>query len=168
MLDRPSLPECMMRTAEIFSSRSTCSRLSVGCVITNSEMTTIDAIGYNGGARGLSNFCESQEPGKCGHLHAEINALVKSNYHLQGKRAFVTAFPCRMCAKAIVNGGITAVFYREAYRDMSSMEIFLKAGVKVYHIMTGGSIKQCTYYRPESEVNPTVEMSWSDLGHGPV
>ena len=118
---RPSLSECMLNTAAVFAERSSCSRLKVGVVITNQEMTTIESVGYNGGAKGAQNGCDRHEPGNCGCLHAEMNALIKMNYHTAGKRMFLTHSPCPMCAKAIVNGGIREVTFREKYRVESGL-----------------------------------------------
>ena len=133
---RPILEVCMMKTAMIFSERSTCDRLHVGAVITNEEMTNIDAIGYNGGARGLSNACESTEPGKCGHIHAEINAIIKSNYNIPNKRIFITHSMCSACAKAIINARISRVYFRVQYRDKEPIKMLQKAGVEVYCVDT--------------------------------
>ena len=47
---------------------------------------------------------------------------------------YLTLSPCRMCAKAIINGGIKKVFYRTAYRDMSGVELLLQNGVEVLQI----------------------------------
>jgi len=132
---RPMLVECMMDVAKIFAARSSCSRLSVGAVITNSDMTNINSVGYNGGARGLKNDCDSLEPGQCGHLHAEINALLKADYSVKDKKMFVTHFPCPQCAKAIINAGITELWYGEEYRDSDrSKDIFDSADIKYYDI----------------------------------
>ena len=44
---------------------------------------------------------------------------------------YLTLSPCRGCAKAIVNGGISEVVYSEAYRDTSGLDLLKSAGVKV-------------------------------------
>lgn len=131
---RASTQKCMLGVAQIFAERSTCSRLRVGAVVTNAEMTQIDAIGYNGGARGLDNECESLEPGKCGHIHAEENALIKANYNLQNKKMFITILPCKQCAKLIINAGISEVYFGDFYRDRHSLVLLHMAGVKVYKV----------------------------------
>jgi dCMP deaminase len=87
------------------------------------------AIGYNGNAKGLPNRCDSTEPGACGCLHSEVNALVKAPGHVRDKVVFVTDSPCVMCAKLIVNSGTTHVFYRRQYRDTSGVELLKAAGV---------------------------------------
>lgn len=125
---RPTLEELMMRVAELMSSRSTCDRLQVGCVITDIGMTTIYSIGYNGNYRGGPNECDREDEGNCGCLHAEDNALVKLRTETKNLLLFTTHSPCPACAKRIVNqGNIHSVFYGEMYRDQSCFEI-LKAG----------------------------------------
>lgn len=131
---RPSLRKCIMDTAYIFAKRSTCSRLQVGAVITNAEMTSIDAIGYNGGAKGLANECESPEAGRCGHIHAEINCLIKANYNRKDKKMFVTCSPCVMCAKDMINGNISEVYFAELYRDATALTLFFRSGIKVFQV----------------------------------
>lgn len=77
---RPSFDDIYMRFTIDLARRSTCSRSRVGCIIVSEENDMPLSIGYNGGAKGEFNECLSSEPGKCGHLHAEINAIIKLNY----------------------------------------------------------------------------------------
>lgn len=116
-----------MGLALTLSQRSTCSRLSVGCVVVSLDNTRVLALGYNGGPRGLSNECLSTFPGACGHLHAEINALIKLDYGGQApRRLYVTHQPCYTCAVAIINAGISEVVYGSPYRDMAGLELLWK------------------------------------------
>ena len=123
-----------MATAWIWAKRSSCSRLQVGCVISNEDFTKIDAIGYNGGAKGLENDCESLEPGMCGHLHSEINALIKANYDIPNKRMFITHSPCKQCTKAIINGRIAQVYYNIEYRDKEPLAMLARCGIAAIRI----------------------------------
>ncbi|MDX1566466.1 MAG: deaminase [Longimicrobiales bacterium] len=129
-LDRPPLFEVYMRMAEELAKRSTCARLQVGTVITDPLLENVVAIGYNGNARGFPNRCDTSIPGSCGCIHSEQNALVKSPGHLRDKVAFVTASPCVMCAKLMVQANITHLYYREAYRDRSGLEVLEAAGIR--------------------------------------
>ena len=131
--DRPPLFEVYMRMAEELAKRSTCARLQVGTVITDAQLQNVVAIGYNGNARGFANRCDSTEAGKCGCIHSEMNALVKSPGQMSGKVAFITASPCVMCAKLMVQANVTHVFYREEYRDRSGLEVLDEGGVEVVH-----------------------------------
>jgi len=128
-VERPPLYEVYMRMAEELAKRSTCARLQVGTVITDAQLEHVVSIGYNGNARGFPNRCDSTEAGKCGCIHSEMNALVKAPGQMRDKVAFITASPCVMCAKLMVQSNVAWVFYRERYRVPSGLEILEKAGV---------------------------------------
>jgi dCMP deaminase len=129
--ERIPLEEVYMRMAEELAKRSTCARLQVGSVITTGDLTQVLGIGYNGNARGLPNRCDSSQPGSCGCIHSEQNALIKAGAHLPGKVMFVTASPCVMCAKMIINTNVGTVYYREAYREPAGLDILREGGVEV-------------------------------------
>lgn len=121
----------MLRIAAILSHRSTCRRARVGAVVTDSEHLQILGIGYNGSARGLRNGCESDTPGACGCVHAELNALLKAPGAQPDKWLFTTHSPCISCARAIANSGITHVIYLGAYRDASGIALLEQVGIAV-------------------------------------
>jgi dCMP deaminase len=126
---RPPLFEVYMRMAEELAKRSTCSRLQVGTVITDASLEQVLSIGYNGNVRGFPNRCDSDEVGRCGCIHSEMNALVKSPGEVPDKVAFVTASPCVMCAKLMVQAKVSHLFYRSGYRDPAGLEVLERAGV---------------------------------------
>jgi len=128
-VSRIPLYEVYMRMAEELEKRSTCARLQVGTVITDQRLENVLAIGYNGNARGLPNRCDSTTPGACGCIHSEMNALVKAPGAVRDKVMFISASPCVLCAKLIVNSGVTHVFYRRAYRDPTGLEVLAAGGV---------------------------------------
>ena len=132
-LDRIPLYEVYMRMAEELAKRSTCARLQVGTVITDAWLENVVAIGYNGNARGLPNRCDSTVPGSCGCIHSEINALVKAPGGMRDKVVFLTDSPCVACAKAMINSGVTHVFYRRKYRDPSGVELLQRVGITPVH-----------------------------------
>ena len=130
---RPCWPEVWMGLAKTLSRRSTCSRLQVGAVVVSEDNQRVLGVGYNGGPKGLSNDCQSLEPGQCGHLHAEVNALLKSDYtSVVPKIMYVTVQPCYVCAVAIVNANIKTVIYDQPYRLTDGLELLQKAGVEVF------------------------------------
>jgi dCMP deaminase len=118
-----------MRMAEELAKRSTCTRLSVGTVLTDPLLEHVVSIGYNGNARGFPNKCDSDEAGRCGCIHSEMNALVKAPGDMRDKVAFITASPCVMCAKLMVQSHVSHVFYRTGYRDPSGLEVLDRGGV---------------------------------------
>lgn len=126
---RPPLFEVYMRMAEELAKRSTCRRLSVGTVITDPTLENVVAIGYNGNARGFPNDCDAPTPGACGCIHSEMNALVKAPGNLADKVVFVTASPCPMCAKLMVQAQVSHVYYREPYRRPEGLGVLQAAGV---------------------------------------
>ncbi len=130
---RPPIFEVYMRMAEELAKRSTCARLKVGTVITDRHLENVVAIGYNGNARRFPNECDGPTPGACGCIHSEQNALVKAPGGMRGKVAFVTASPCVTCAKLLIQGNISYVFYREIYRDTSGLQVLERAGVTPVH-----------------------------------
>ncbi len=130
---RIPLYEAYMRMAEELAKRSTCARLQVGTVITDEMLEHVVALGYNGNARGFPNRCDSDVPGKCGCIHSEQNALVKAPGDLRNKAAFITASPCPMCAKLIIQANVSFVYYRNAYRDPAGVELLEKGGVTAIH-----------------------------------
>jgi len=127
--DRIPLFEVYMRMAEELAKRSTCTRLQVGTVITDAQLENVLGIGYNGNAKGLPNRCDSTVPANCGCIHSEVNALIKAPGAVKDKVMFVTNSPCVMCAKLIINSGVTHVFYRTPYRDPTGVELLNEAGL---------------------------------------
>lgn len=131
-MSRPSFNDIYMDLAVMLSQRSTCSRKKVGCVVVSYDNQRVLAIGYNGSWSGGPNSCDSDEPGNCGCLHAEDNALIKLNYNDNcGKVLYTTMSPCSLCAKRIINAGIDMVIYLEKYRKTDGLDILERAGVEV-------------------------------------
>lgn len=141
----------MMKMALYVAERSTCARLKVGCVITSSDMLSVDGYGYNGNFAGGPNGCDSDVPGQCGCVHAEPNALVKSNYGLKNRKAFITHSPCKACSKLLINAGIREVYYIHEYRDTSPLQMLDWAGVAVYQMHETGTITRRGWVRESVE-----------------
>ena len=70
-------------------------------------------------------------------MHAEQNAIIQAarlGISIDGATLYCTHQPCVMCAKIIVNSGITRVVYREGYPDDISREILQEGGVILEHV----------------------------------
>ncbi|HUT76945.1 MAG TPA: deaminase [Polyangia bacterium] len=130
---RPGFEEIYMRLALALAERSTCRRLRVGTVITSTDFRKVLAVGYNGNAAGLPNDCDNDEPGNCGCLHSEENAVINCDSpRYEQKIVFVTHLPCVMCAKRLVNlGNVRTVYYGREYRLADSLKVFEQAGIEV-------------------------------------
>jgi dCMP deaminase len=141
MSARPTFTEVYMEFARQIARRSTCQRLQVGTVITTTDYRKVLAVGYNGNASGLTNTCDRDEPGNCGCLHSEENAVINCDApRATGKYVFVTHLPCAMCAKRIINlGNVRRVVYGEVYRDAASLELFDAVGIEIEQFDGGGA-----------------------------
>jgi dCMP deaminase len=133
---RPSFEAIYMELAHTLAARSTCVRLNVGTVITSTDYRKVLAIGYNGNAAGLPNTCDRTEPGNCGCLHSEENAVINCDSpRFIEKHVFVTHLPCVGCAKRLINlGGVKKVFYRTDYRLRDSIDVLQSVGIEVIHL----------------------------------
>lgn len=136
---RPSFEELYMDFAFSIARRSTCKRLNVGTVITTTDFRKILSIGYNGNASGLPNSCDREEPGNCGCLHSEENAVINCDSPRNVEKiVFVTHLPCSACAKRLVNlGNVKSVYYSEDYRKRDSLEILEACNIEVKRLQRG-------------------------------
>jgi len=131
---RPDWDTIWIDFAQNISRRSSDPNFKVGCCIVSHDNCQVLAIGYNGDHKGGSNRRESMEPGCSGFIHAEINALIKLDYNNPKKKTlYITLSPCPQCAKAIINGGIDKVVYRDIYRDTSGIELLREHKIETIH-----------------------------------
>jgi dCMP deaminase len=121
-----------LRMASEWSTVSCCLRKKVGAIIVKDGAIISD--GFNGVPTGFDNKCEDENNKTHWYvLHAEANAILKvskSTQSTDGATLYVTMSPCENCAKLIIQSGITKVFYKEEYRDLSGIEILKKVGVE--------------------------------------
>ncbi|HDN83183.1 MAG TPA: cytidine deaminase [Candidatus Altiarchaeales archaeon] len=148
---RPSWDEYFAKIAEDVALRSTCLRRKIGCVIVN-DSHEIVATGYNGVVRKAKHCIDI---GKCikdenniasgtGHeicpaVHAEMNALIQAGRNAKGCTLYVNAFPCKICARLIVNAEIKRVVVSGDYVDKEGLEILKEAGIEVVHLNLNSS-----------------------------
>ena len=131
-MSRPDWDSIWMDFAHSIARRSYDPRFQVGSVVVAEDNSQVLAIGYNGDHKGGPNEVDSDEPGKSGFIHAEINALIKMDYNNpKPKKLYLTLSPCIQCARAIINGGIKKVFFDVSYRDLSGIELLKQNGVEV-------------------------------------
>lgn len=134
-LMRPSFQSIYMELARTLAKRSTCHRLQVGTVITSTDYRKVLAVGYNGNATGLNNGCDRSEPGNCGCLHSEENAVINCDSpRFIEKIVFVTHLPCVACAKRLINlGNVKKIYYGEDYRLRDSIDLLTSVGIEIAH-----------------------------------
>ena len=138
---RKSWDEYFMEVAEIVKTRSTCLRREVGAVIVKDNR--IITTGYNGSPSNTHhcsdigtcqrielNIPSGQRHELCRALHAEQNAIIqaaKIGVSTEGAVMYITLQPCVICAKMLINAGITKIVYKGAYPDELSLAILDEA-----------------------------------------
>lgn len=130
---RPTFDEIYLRLAITLAERSTCARLKVGTVITSTDYRKVLAVGYNGNATGLPNQCDRSEPGNCGCLHSEENAVINCDSpRMIEKFVYVSHHPCVACAKRLINlGNVRRVVFGTEYRTSAASDLFSTVGIEL-------------------------------------
>jgi dCMP deaminase len=123
-LSRPTVDEYFILMAHMVSTRATCSRRRVGCVLVDWQNHVL-ATGYNGVAKGLPHCIDHPCPGAglasgtglnmCEALHAEENALIQLRNPEQLVTVYTTASPCILCTRRLLNTGCTRIVFDELY-----------------------------------------------------
>jgi dCMP deaminase len=134
---RLSWNEYFMATAFLISSRSSCERLNVGCVVVSGGegKNRLIAAGYNGFLPGAPHKSRVRDNHEQGTVHAEQNAVAdaaRRGISLAGATAYITHFPCINCAKVLAAAGITSIKYHRDYKNDPLVEDLLtEAGVSI-------------------------------------
>jgi dCMP deaminase len=123
---RPTWDETWLDIADTVGQRSLCARAKVGAVVvdpTNQYVVT----GYNGppagykhGSQPCNIWCKrtsaltpAPDYSDCYTIHAEANALLKSDYtRRKGGTIYVNSHVCWGCAKLVANSGLSRVVVR--------------------------------------------------------
>lgn len=141
---RPNWDDYFMNIVELVKERSTCLRRKVGAIIVKDRR--ILTTGYNGAPAGCKhceelgclrqklNIPSGERHELCRASHAEQNAIVQAAMYgvpIQDGTIYVTAQPCVICTKLIINSGIKRVVYKGDYPDELSMEMLSEAGLEV-------------------------------------
>ena len=151
-MTRPSNDEYFMKMAYLASERSTCLRRKVGAVIVIDKrvLTT----GYNGAPKGLPhceetgclreqmNVPSGQRHELCRGVHAEQNAIIQAavfGVSVKDAAIYITNYPCSVCAKMILNAGISEIIYDEEYKDDLAIELLAQSDITVRSFKLGDS-----------------------------
>lgn len=134
-----------MDMAELVSTWTSCARQgrAIGAIIVKDKR--ILTTGYNGAPAGIRTCVERGECMRkkqgiasgtrhelCYAIHAEQNAIIqaaKLGVSIEGATLYCTHQPCVICAKMIVNAGISRVVYREGYPDEFARQMLLEGAV---------------------------------------
>ncbi|WP_010166686.1 deoxycytidylate deaminase [Candidatus Epulonipiscium viviparus] len=148
---RPSWDQYFMDIAHLVKTRSTCTRRQVGAVVVKDKQ--ILSTGYNGAPTSCTHCIElgcmrtklnipsGERHELCRALHAEQNAITqaaKNGTAVAGAVIYVTAQPCSMCAKVLINSGIAKIIYQGNYPDPLAIELLNEAKI---HMEQFGTIE---------------------------
>lgn len=144
-MSRPTKDEWAIGLARLTSTRTTCLRRSVGCVLLSARGHVL-ATGYNGVAAGMPhcnerafktssmthdqrlfrtttypNACPGADAASgtslddCHALHGEQNSLLQCRDVYQIHTAYVTTSPCMTCTKLLLNTSCERIVFDEEY-----------------------------------------------------
>ena len=135
---RPDWDTYFLQIAQLASSRATCARRKVGCVLVDSKFHVV-SVGYNGVPSGFSHCIEVPCRGAsapsgtnldlCEAVHAEVNAFL----HLTSQdilTAYLTVCPCISCAKMICNSNVQRVVATEWYAQPEITDMLKRAKIQ--------------------------------------
>lgn len=134
--------------AYITSLRSKDPNTQVGCCIFNPETHRVVSLGYNGFPNDCSDdefpwtkTSKNDDENKYFYVvHAELNAILNAKRDISGCYMMVTLFPCRECTKAIIQSGISKVFYLNEPKKLydpdklAAMKMLNAAGIELERI----------------------------------
>lgn len=123
---RPNWDEYFSMIALAVSTRGSCCRRRVGCVLVSSSKDIIGT-GYNGKGAGLVNCldqpCASASMGAgagidaCEAIHAEVNALIRCSNRKEIETVYVTCSPCSNCVDVLLGTSATRIVFTEEYAN---------------------------------------------------
>lgn len=114
---RPTWDEYFSKIVLATRERSPCERLQVGCLLVKENR--IISQGYNGYLPGCPHISIVRDDHEQGILHAEQNAIVdsaKRGSSCKGCTAYITHYPCIICARLLFACEIKEIKYLMDYK----------------------------------------------------
>jgi dCMP deaminase len=113
-----------MKLAMETANLSYCERAKVGCIAVKDG--NILGFGFNGTPSGHENCCEENGKTKDLVIHAEQNLIAKcarDGVALRDATVFCTLTPCIMCAKLLIQCGISRLVIMDKYRKNEGYDL---------------------------------------------
>ena len=117
-MERLSWDEYFSKIVSVTAERSPCERLQVGCLLVKENR--IISQGYNGFLPGCPHESIVRDNHEQATLHAEQNALMdcaKRGVSCEGCTAYITHYPCIICTRLLLAGGIKKIKYVKDYKN---------------------------------------------------
>ena len=136
-----------IEVAKLVAKWSSCfqENRQIGAVIAKNKR--ILTTGYNGASSGIvsckdKGVCMRREMNipsgtrheLCYATHAEQNAIIQAarlGISIEGATLYCTHQPCIICAKMIINSGITRIVYKHGYPDEFALQLLKEANVEL-------------------------------------
>jgi len=122
---RPTWDKYFTKIVTVTSERSSCHRLHVGCLLVRNNR--IISQGYNGFLSGAEHKSIVRNNHEQATIHAEQNALMdcaKRGVSCQDCTAYITHYPCIICCRLLIAGGIKKIKYIHDYKNDYLVEYF--------------------------------------------
>ena len=124
-MERLSWDEYFSKIVSVTAERSPCERLQVGCLLVKENR--IISQGYNGFLPGCPHESIIRDNHEQATLHAEQNALMdcaKRGVSCEGCTAYITHYPCIICTRLLLAGGIKKINYLNDYKNDELVKTF--------------------------------------------
>ena len=125
MSERLSWDEYFAKIVVVTAERSSCERLHVGCILVKDNR--IVSQGYNGFLPGCPHKSVVRNNHEQATVHAEQNALcdcAKRGVSCAESVAYVTHYPCIICARLLLAAGIKEIKYLHDYKNDELVKVF--------------------------------------------
>ena len=125
MSERLSWDDYFTKIVEVTAERSSCERLHVGCILVKDNR--IVSQGYNGFLPGCPHKSVVRNNHEQATVHAEQNALcdcAKRGVSCAESIAYVTHYPCIICARLLLAAGIKKIKYLHDYKNDELVKVF--------------------------------------------
>ena len=123
---RPDWNSYFKEIVQVTAKRSPCSRLHVGCLLIKENR--IISQGYNGFLPGCLHKSIIRDNHEQATIHAEQNALcdcAKRGVSSNDCIAYITHYPCLICARLLIASGIKKIYYINDYKNDELVAYFL-------------------------------------------
>ena len=120
---RPSWTEYFKQLVITTSTRSSCERLQVGCILVKDNR--IISMGYNGFLPNCEHKSIIRDNHEQATVHAEQNAIcdcAKRGVSTENCTAYITHYPCIICTRILLAAGINEINYINDYKNDSLVE----------------------------------------------
>lgn len=124
---RPTWDQYFKSMVELASTRSSCERLHVGCILVLENR--IIATGYNGFLPNCPHVSYVRDNHEQATVHAEQNAIsdcAKRGVSCNNSTAYITHYPCLHCAKILISSGVKIIKYINDYKNDDLVPVFAK------------------------------------------